>query len=183
LLALRCGLEPAARTRPPAVFGDTRAVVLRLLDDKCRQALARAFRLLKVCFPSEDLLQTHAAVTSGDPATRANAIEFLDALLAPRRHADHDGVRGLLRLIAEDLPDHERIARAAVLAPRAVPRTPEAAIALLCEDRDALLAALAVSLAEEHGWDPARARALRQPVGEGEAPIAHVLRPAGAHGR
>ena len=182
LLALRCGLEPK-RTQSPAVFGDTRAVVLRLLDDKGSQALARAFRLLKICFPSEDLLQAHAAVISGDPSTRANAIEFLDALLAPRRRADHDGVRGLLRLIAEDLPDDQRIARAGVLAPRAVPRGPQAAIALLCEDRDVLLAALAVSLAEEHGGDAARSRELHHPAGEGEALIAGILRPVGAHGR
>src|SRR5207237_6475279 len=102
MLAVRCGLEPA-REPAPKVPEDTRTVVLCLIDDKCRQALARAFRLLKLCFPSEDLYQVHAAVTASDPSTRANAIEFLDALLAPRRRTDHDGVRRLLRLVAEDL--------------------------------------------------------------------------------
>jgi AAA family ATP:ADP antiporter len=150
LLALRSGLDPA-HGPPPASFDNTRAILLRLLDDKCDQALERAFRLLELCFPSEDLLQVHAAVTSGEPSTRANATEFLDALLAPRRRGDHDGIRGLFRLLIEDLPDDERVARAAVVPHDAIPRSPEAAIALLREDRDTLVAALALSLSEEHG--------------------------------
>jgi hypothetical protein len=149
LLALRSGLDPAHHP-PPTVCDDTRAIMVRLLDDKCNQAVERAFRLLELGFPSEDLLEVHAAVTSGEASTRANAIEFLDALLAPRRRRDHDGIRGLLRLVAEDLPDVERVARAAVVPPDAIPRSPEAAIELLRADRDRLVATLALSLAEEH---------------------------------
>ena len=180
LLALRCALGPA-REPLPVVFDGARAVVLRLLDDKCRQALARAFHLLKLRFPSEDLRQVHAAVTAGDAPTRANAVEFLDALLAPRRRGDQDEVRALLRLVAEDLPDEERIARAVALVPAAIPRGPDAAIALLREDRDALLADLALSLAVERG-SPARSRDLHEPAGEDEPLAAGILRPAGAHG-
>jgi AAA family ATP:ADP antiporter len=150
LLALRNGLDPV-HGPSPAAFDDPHDIMVCLLDDKCAQAIERAFRLLELCFPSEDLLQVHAAVTSGEPSTRANAIEFLDALLAPRRRHEHDGIRGLLRLFADDLPDAERVARAAVVPPGAIPRSPEAAIALLRGDRDVLVATLALSLEQEHG--------------------------------
>jgi AAA family ATP:ADP antiporter len=150
LLAARSGLD-GSRAPAPVVPADTRAVILRLLDEKCAQALGRVFRLLKLCFPAEDLLQVHAAVTSSEAARRANAVEFLDALLAPRRRSDNDGVPALLRIATEDLPDAERVARAAVVPATGIPRDPEAAIALLRGDRDPLVAALAGSLAEEHG--------------------------------
>jgi hypothetical protein len=184
LMALRLALEPV-RSESPLVFEDTRGIVLRLLDEKGEQACARAFRLLKLCFPSEDLRQVHAALKSSDAATRANAVEFLDALLAPRRRRDHDGVRALLRLVVEDLPDAERIARAAVLASLAVPDGADAAIALMCADRDAMLATLAVSLAEEHAARMAGegTRERRPSVSEGEVRVTGILRPVGAHGR
>jgi AAA family ATP:ADP antiporter len=178
LLALRSGLEPVRAPIDPDAH-DTRALVLRLLDDKCAQALGRTFRLLKLCYPSEDLLRVHAVVTSGEPAARGNAIEFLDALLAPRRRSDNDGVRGLLRLVVEDLSDAERVERAGILPPEAMPRGPEAALALLGAERDLLLATLAKELAGAAAWS-------REPVEaktEEHAPVAGTLRPAGAHGR
>jgi ATP:ADP antiporter, AAA family len=182
LLALRFGL--ASDAAPPGVPEDTWGVVLRLLDEKREQARARAFRLLKLCFPSEDLRQVYTAIKSGDAAKRANAMEFLDALLAPRpRHRD-DGVRALLRLATEDLPDAERLVRAAAVVAHAVPHGAEAAIALLRKDRDAMLAALAVSLAEEYARTaPQRPRERPQSTPESETSIPGVLRPAGAHGR
>ncbi len=181
LVALRNGLEPV-RVASQLVSEDTRGIVLRLLDDKSEQARARAFRLLKLCFPSEDLRHVHVAITSGDASTRANAVEFLDALLAPRRRRRDDGVRALLRLVTEDLPDGERIARAAVLVPQAVPHDPDAAIALIRNDRDPMLAAFAVSLAEEHAARVAHERPREQPQSIPDS-VLGVLRPVGAHGR
>jgi hypothetical protein len=182
LVALRRALAPARAGA--ATPEDTRGVVLALLDDKRDQAVSRAFLLLKLCFPSEDLRQVHAAIRSGDATTQGNVAEFLDALLAPRRRGRDDGIRALLRLVTEDLPDAERVARAGVLPPEAIPEGPDAAIALMRKDRDAMLAALAISLAEEH---VARGRA-GDPVGERSQPMADdallgALRPAGAHGR
>jgi hypothetical protein len=183
LMALRHGLDP--RTTPSALGAEgTRGIVLRVLDEKREQALGRVLRLLKLSFPSEDLRSVHAAMISRDASTRANAAEFLDALLAPRRRGRDDGSRALLRLVTEDLPADERVARAEVLDPRAIPRTPDAAIALLREDRDPMLAVLGISLAEEHvaaggHLEPASERPA---AAEGEA-LPSALRPAGAHGR
>jgi AAA family ATP:ADP antiporter len=154
---------------------DVRALVVRLLDEKRAQALTRVFCLLKVLHPDEDLHQVHTALTSDDAQLRADAAEFLDALLAPRRRGRDDGVRALLRLVAEDAPDTERVARAVALGLPAHPPSVDAAIAAMQADRDATLAALAASLDRDVPRRPSE-RA------ESEAPLVGILRPAGAHG-
>jgi hypothetical protein len=184
LKLLRRGLAPAGAPLGTGA-SDTMGIALALLDEKADQALARTFHLLKLCFPSEDLEQVHAAVTSGIASKRANAAEFLDALLAggPRRRGD-DGLREWLRLLFEDLTDNERVARAAAWLPDAAPAGAQAAIAMMGVDRDRMLVAMASSLAEELAalGVPERPLERSRPAIDGEPALAGPLRPAGAHG-
>jgi hypothetical protein len=138
LLALRLDLEAGS------VGSTEERVLVRLLDEKREQALVRVFRLLKLAFPSEDFQEVRSAVVSNDAAKRANAAEFLDALLAQQKRAPRDDVRALLRLLAEDLPDAERVARASALM--ALPRGPGQVFARLREDPDAMIGAVAAAL-------------------------------------
>src|SRR5690606_30629598 len=62
-----------------------RPLLARLLAEKAEQALTRAFLLLGLAFPDEDLRRVHHAATGADPAARGAASELLDTLLAPRR--------------------------------------------------------------------------------------------------
>jgi AAA family ATP:ADP antiporter len=110
-----------------------------LLDDKLRQSMERAFRLLKVAHPREDIHRVHTAALSHDARERANAGEFLDALLARR---DQQPLRALLRIVVDQATDAERVARAAADG-RRLARTPTAALRMLIEDDDDALAALA----------------------------------------
>ncbi len=110
-----------------------------LLEDKMAQALARAFRLLKIAYRQEDIHRVHAAALSSDKRARANAGEFLDALLVRR---DQRTLRVLLRLSLEDAPAAQRIAEAEGLV-GAAPKDADAALVMLVEDHDTAIAALA----------------------------------------
>jgi AAA family ATP:ADP antiporter len=110
-----------------------------LLEDKLRQSMERAFRLLKVAHKREDIHQVHRAALSQDARARSNAGEFLDALLARR---DQQPLRELLRIFVDQGTDAERVARAAV-GGMVLARTRNAALRMLVEDRDDSLAALA----------------------------------------
>ncbi|MBL8743218.1 MAG: hypothetical protein JNK04_19040, partial [Myxococcales bacterium] len=127
--------------------GRTLTLLRELLAEKQRQALERVFRLLKLSFPHEDIHRVHSAVLSGDPADRANAAEFLDALLAPRRRRPpSDDLRPLLRVLTEELPDDEAVERARSLVRIVVPE-PSDVLAALVEERDVTVASLAAVLA------------------------------------
>ena len=171
LLGLGVALSGGARSEDEEC-----TLIVRLLDEKRAQALARVFSLLRLTYPDEDLRQVHAAVTSPDARTRADAAEFLDALLAPHRGGRDDGVRHLLRLVTEEISDPERVARAQALGGLgAPPEGFDAAIAQLQGDRDTTLAALAASL------DFVRRKPSAPP--RTEAPLLGVLRPLGARVR
>jgi hypothetical protein len=114
-----------------------------LLDDKLRQSMERAFRLLKIAHKREDIHRVHTAAQSHDPRERANAGEFLDALLA--RH-DQQALRELLRIVVDQATDAERVTRAEVDG-RRLARTRPAALRMLVEDSDDALAALAAQYA------------------------------------
>ena len=110
-----------------------------LLDDKLSQALARAFRLLKIAYKEEDIHRVHAAALSDDKRARANAGEFLDALLV---RSDQRTLRALLRLALEDATVEQRLDEVTVLlGPQ--PRDADAALVALVEDHDEAVAALA----------------------------------------
>jgi AAA family ATP:ADP antiporter len=140
LLSLRAALRDA-----PA---DEASDLLRgLIEDKLQQALARAFRRLKIAHKREDIHRVHTAALSADPRERANASEFLDVLLARR---DQAPLRELLGIVVDNLSDVERVERAASRVPL-VAQTHDQALTILIEDRDDTLAALAAHYAESLG--------------------------------
>jgi hypothetical protein len=147
---------------PAPPDGDAGELLRGLVEDKLQQALARAFRLLKIAHKREDIHRVHTAALSSDPRERANAGEFLDALLA---RGDQQPLRELLRIVVDDLSDAERVARAASQV-RLVAHSREEALVLLLDERDDTLAALAAHFADSLGQRElreivARARARR----------------------
>jgi AAA family ATP:ADP antiporter len=133
--------------------GTTLRLLLGLLDDKLRQALERTFRLLQVAHPRHDIRRVRLACESRDNRLRANASEFLDALL---RRSDQRRLRELLLVEIDDLSAEERLARGSELVAMPRPATREAALATMSRDRDAALAALASLHAATVEGRPAR---------------------------
>jgi AAA family ATP:ADP antiporter len=137
LLALRAALP---REAVAVGSGDPAGPLLDgLLSDKLRQSLERAFRLLKIAHKREDIHRVHTAALSADKRARGNAGEFLDALLVRR---DQQELRSVLRLVVDEASDKERVERAA-LEGRGLARTYDEALAMLVDDKDDALAALA----------------------------------------
>jgi ATP:ADP antiporter, AAA family len=151
LLSLEVPLSEPGTARASA------KLVVGLLSDKRRQALERAFRLLQIMNKHEDIRSVHAALLTADKRLRAQAMEFLDALTAtpPRR-----GVRGvapfrgetreLFGVVADDLPDRERVARSRQFLDE-VPEGRDQALTLLLRERDDTLATLTAYAALEIG--------------------------------
>jgi hypothetical protein len=137
-LGLRVALdEPSVAGGGPCT---AERLLAGLLEDKVRQSLERVFLLLAIAHPREDFRRVRIACLSSDPYTRANAGEFLDTLL---RRGDQQSLRELLRIVADDLPAAERVARAARLLPREVVHGRGEALATLGRDRDRTVVALA----------------------------------------
>ncbi|MEO7095639.1 MAG: hypothetical protein ABI175_20445 [Polyangiales bacterium] len=118
-----------------------------LLEDKLRQSLERVFRLLKIAHRDEDLHRVHQATLGADKRQRANAAEFLDTLLSRR---DQREMHAALRIVIDDLPAKERVARAAFALP-SPPRSRAEAITALIGDADLVVATLATEYAVRHG--------------------------------
>jgi AAA family ATP:ADP antiporter len=134
------GDVPAAGTRAQLSL----RLLAGLLEDKLRQSLERALRLLAVAHPQEDFRLVRIACMSSDPYARANAGELLDALLP---HRDQWPLRTLLRLITDDLSPAARAARAEPLLHRRVPAGRDDVLRGLMHDRDPVVAALATACA------------------------------------
>src|SRR5262249_38816472 len=81
ILALLVPLDRGIRAAPARAKASGR-LVAGLLDDKLRQSLERAFRFLQIAHRNEDIRGVYSALRSRDKRTRANALEFLDALTA-----------------------------------------------------------------------------------------------------
>jgi hypothetical protein len=115
-----------------------------LLDDKMRQSLERAFRLLKIVHPTEDIRSAYLALRSNDKRLRAQAMEFLDTLTlsTDRASAVQRELREALRIVADDLGGADRVARTAHLV-RSAPASEEDALVELLGDDDEALATLA----------------------------------------
>lgn len=111
--------------------------LLGLLEDKAAQSLERAFRCLQLVHRHEDIEGVHDALRRGDRVARSHALEFLEAL-----RVDRPAVKELLRLVVDDLEPAERVRRAAALVPPA-PADHDAALAVLLDDPEELVAALA----------------------------------------
>ena len=114
-------------------------LLLELLQDKGAQALDRAFRMLKIAHPSEDIQRVFRAVQSRDQRARANAVEFVSTLLSRRDQGD---LRALFLVVVDDVAPEERVTRARAWLPEA-PRNASGALALLLQDADESLAAVA----------------------------------------
>jgi len=142
LLGLRHPFDTGG-PRPAGVSRDgerTEALLVGLLDDKLRQSLARVFRLLKIAHPREDLHRVHDAYLTEDRQMRANAAEFLAALLHRHDQAGCDSYCAS--------PARSRGWRTRSSGPRpssaARHRTPvRTRSPSLMRDRDAMLAGLA----------------------------------------
>src|SRR4029077_13072653 len=89
---------------PDALKDEAGRLLCGLLDDKLRQSMERAFRLLKAAHKREDIHRVYAAALSRDPRARANAGEFLDALFVRR---DQRPLRALLRIVVDEATDAE----------------------------------------------------------------------------
>jgi hypothetical protein len=143
--------------------GEAAELLRGLLEDKMRQSLERAFRLLQIVHPAEDIRSAYLALGSGDKRLRAQAMEFLDTLTLSTDRASpvQRDLRHALRIVADDLAPADRARRAArflgagasplrsrwSLPPEwtKAPADEQEALALLVEDDDAALAAIARS--------------------------------------
>jgi hypothetical protein len=132
-----------ARPLPSAADVSGR-LIIELLEDKQRQAIERAFRLLQIIHRTEDLRRAYLALSTGERRLKATAAEFLDALTVryPVMGADQQISRELLRLLADDLPPGEQLARASGLVPPP-PASLEEALAALIREQDRALATIA----------------------------------------
>jgi HEAT repeat protein len=141
LLGLRGPFDRSPLHVPTGIVArdPTERILLGLLNDKIRQALERAFRLLKIAHPLEDIHRVHMGYLSDDKRLRANAAEFLDTLLSRR---DQTRLRELIG-IAEEASIPDAVTRARALLHHAAPSTREEALDLLARDRDATVSALA----------------------------------------
>jgi ATP/ADP translocase len=160
------GGEIGSRLENGSLAAMTGRLLRGLLDDKLRHSLERAFRLLKIAHPREDIHRVYIACQSNDPRARANAGELLNALLTRR---DQRVLRELLRLLVDDVAPAERVVRSASSLALTVPRTHDAALLQLIDDHDLAIAALAALYASGIGTPPLRtaveaARARRRQI-------------------
>lgn len=125
-------------------------ILLGLLEDKIRQSLERAFRLLHIAYRGEDIRGAYLALRSSDRLARSSAMEFLDALTSDARGVTAHERRELLKLVIDDLPAQQKVERASPHVPDA-PADHEAALLLLLRDHDASVAALATYYALDLG--------------------------------
>ena len=146
--------------------------VLGLLEDKLRQSLERAFRLLQIAYRDEDMRGVYVTIKAQDKRIRANAAEFLDALTSQATEEEARRAHKLLRLVVDDLPDEEKVARAGAYV-KDPPATYEASLLKLMQGHDGALALLASYHALELGREPLREtaqKALRYHLALAEVP-------------
>lgn len=99
--------------------------------------LERIFRLMALAYPIPGLHDAYVGVRSPNPAVRADALEFLDNVLAPDlRHL-------LVPLLDSQVSVEERIARANALVGAPL-ETAQQAVATLLASEDAWLRSCAV---------------------------------------
>lgn len=138
LLSLYVPIEAAlpSASEPSVKSGK---LLVGLLGDKLFQALDRSFRLLHLVNRSEDFRNVAVAVQSSDRQLRAQALEYLDALTL---NATVPEIRTLFRLIVDDLPAAERVARSSAFLPDP-PQGYHEALSRLLRDPDDALASIA----------------------------------------
>lgn len=100
VLAAWCAAHDDARedSRPPSLLS-------RALQERLDDYIERTFRLLGLRYPPRDIYNAFAAANSSNRVIRANAVEFLDNIIA------NDFKRFFLPLV-EELPAHQILERA-----------------------------------------------------------------------
>jgi hypothetical protein len=143
LVSLHVPLEQGKSSLPKDVQ-DSAELVIGLLEDKERQALERAFRLLQIVHKREDIRSVYLALSSSDRRMRSSAQEFIDVVTLPRDRGTklEEENRELWHLITDDLPPADRVARTGDLIPP-VPASYSRALSRLVRDNDEYLASLA----------------------------------------
>jgi hypothetical protein len=96
----------------------------------------------------EDIHRVYLECLASDARARANASEFLDALL---RRSDQQELREMFRLVLDDLPPDEQVTRAATLLGFTRPRSREDAVRAVLADHDITMATLAALFADAIG--------------------------------
>ncbi|RMF67240.1 MAG: hypothetical protein D6743_05190 [Calditrichaeota bacterium] len=81
------------------------ALLTRTLQERLDDHLDRIFRLLGLRYPARDIYNAFAATNSRDRSIRANAVEFLDNILAKE-------LKKVLIPIVEELPPEEVLQQA-----------------------------------------------------------------------
>ena len=147
------GLRVAIGTAPPRPSGQQSSafrLLSGLLDDKLRQSIERTFRLLKIAHPKEDIHRVYLACIGSDKRARANASEFLDALLWRREERP---LRVLVRIVSDDLTPEAAVNVASAYLGLTPPRTHQEAVQAALADADIKVAALAAMYAVATGSD------------------------------
>lgn len=145
---LRANLEECLRMQAihflidgPAGGGpmnESAELLLDLLTDKANQALERAFRIMQLLNPEEDIRRVANAMRSGDRMANAQALEYLATLALEL----DSSTRELLRLATDTLDVDTRIgqARSEIAS---LPRTEREAIQALTDGNDGALREIA----------------------------------------
>lgn len=121
-------------------------LLLDLLSDKADQAAERAFRILQLLHPQENVRVVAEAVVTGDKASHARALEYLSTLTLDLGQK----TRELLRLVVDDLEPNVRTELAKSELP-SIPETHDQAIEALKRSGDDALASVAAYYDERCG--------------------------------
>jgi HEAT repeat protein/CRP-like cAMP-binding protein len=113
----------------------------RALEEKMTRAKDRAYRLLSLIFPWQDVFAAQWTLTNGDARSRASASEYLDNLLP-------SDLRKVVMPVVEELPREERVRRANVVQ-RTRPRNVEETLLELINDEDQVIAAAAIDVVRQ----------------------------------
>ena len=113
-------------------------VLAPALDEKLVRSVDRIYRLLGLLYPWKDVAAARWAIEHGAPRGRANALEYLDNILASQ-------LRRRVLPILEDLPLEEKVRRGNVML-KTRPRDVEETLLELINDDDQVVAAAAIDL-------------------------------------
>lgn len=133
-----CHVIGTALPAQPAAGEVSGQLLLELLADKAAQALERAFRLLHLINPDENIRAAACALASGERAGHAHALEFL-ATLALDLQTE---TRELLRLATDALEQGARVEQARKHMEFVPDRYPKV-LSHLVNDADGVLASIA----------------------------------------
>ena len=124
------------------------AVLAQALREKTDRATDRIYRLLSLIHGWRDVAAARRAIERGDARARADALEYLDNVLA-------GPLRSALLPVLEPAPVDEKIKHARTIL-KSGPRDTEATLAELIDDDDPVVAATAIHVIGEQAAGPLR---------------------------